>query len=77
MYNYDCQNNLTKTKLCFDSKLAMMTKMKSIKNVTIIAEAKHKIPLTLETCVTISIIQNMFTKRNSLLLKCDILARRF
>jgi len=52
------------------------TKMKSIKNVTIIAEAKNKILLTLETCVTIKIIQNTFTKRNSLLLECDNLAVR-
>jgi len=42
MYNYDCQNNLTKTKLCFDLKLAVMTKMKSIKNVTEIAETKTR-----------------------------------
>jgi len=44
--------------------------------VTIIAEAKNKILLTLETCVTIKIIQNTFTKRNSLLLECDNLAVR-
>ena len=76
MYNYDCQNNLTKTKLCFDSKLAMMTKMKSIKNVTIIAEAKHKIPLTLETCVTIKILQNMFIECHSFSLKYDTLGEK-
>jgi len=69
MYNYDCQNNLTKTKLCFDLKLAMMTKMKSIKNVTIIAEAKNKILLILKTCVTIRIIQNTFSESHSFLLK--------
>jgi len=50
--------------------------MRTIENATVIAETKQD-PMSLETCVTLKTIQNMFPKRNSFLLKRNTLARRF